>query len=104
MGAPPRNLDINGRPWALKAQAAGRMRGAAGLCHYDKARIDYQTRMLPVERRDTVLHEVMHALLYTQGREYGGEVEETYVRALASGLIGVLDANPEFADWLITKD
>lgn len=104
MTRPPRKLAVNGREWALRAQPAKAMRGAVGLCFYAKARIDYQTRMSNVERRDALLHEVMHAVLYTQGREYGGEVEEAYVRALATGLIGVLDANPEFTNWLITKE
>jgi hypothetical protein len=43
----------------------------------------------------------MHAVLHMQGRESGGEVEEEYVRALATGLTGVFQDNPELAAWLI---
>lgn len=76
------------------------MPDAAGLCRYDKALIDIQQGQLPIDEADTVLHEVFHAILYCQGRDYGGDIEETYVRALATGLVAALQDNPEFATWL----
>lgn len=71
-----------------------------GLCDYNSATIKVAATLDSYERKDALLHEVMHAILYQQGREYGGEVEETYVRALATGLVGVLQDNPRFAMWL----
>jgi hypothetical protein len=72
---------------------------AAGLCHYADALIDVRQGQLPIDETDTVIHELFHAILYCQGREQGGEVEETYVRALATGLVVTLKDNPEFANW-----
>jgi len=94
------SLRIAGRPYVVWRRKAKAMGDAAGLHWGAKSRIDILAGQTPVEEADTLLHEVMHAILYCQGREYGGEVEETYVRALATGLIGVLQDNPEFASWL----
>lgn len=68
----------------------------------DLMAIEYRANVPGFEIKDTVLHEVMHAIRHTQGREYGGEVEEDYVRSLATGLIAVFKDNPEFAKWLIS--
>lgn len=97
----PRRLTINGRQFRLRQR---KLPDANGICDFDAQRIEYRPGLSQAERRDTVLHEVMHAIRYTQGREYGGEVEEDYVRSLATGLIGVLDTNPAFAAWLVQKD
>jgi hypothetical protein len=75
----------------------------AGLCDPMRALIDISKGQLPIDETDTVIHEVFHAILYCQGREYGGDVEETYVRALATGLVGALHDNPEFAKWLLAR-
>lgn len=53
--------------------------------------------------QDTVLHETMHAIRHQQGHAYGDEVEEDYIRSLATGLLGVLHDNPSFAKWLISR-
>ena len=76
------------------------MAGNAGLCDYAAATIKVQSDQDEHEQKDALLHEVMHAILYQQGREYGGDVEETYVRALATGLIAVFQDNPEFAAYI----
>lgn len=102
MTKPPLTLKVNGRVIKLNPLPKSKMKDSFGLWHESKQRIDYRTRMLPTELRDTILHELFHALRYTQGREYGDEVEEDYVRSLATGLIGVLQDNPEFAKWLIS--
>lgn len=55
------------------------------------------------EARDTLLHEVLHAIAHIAGLDIGQEAEERAVRTLASGLIGVFNANPAFADWVVGK-
>lgn len=78
------------------------MGDASGLCRYEQAVIDCVTKQTPFNARDTLLHETFHAILAQQGRTtFGNEEEELYVRALATGLMGVLQDNPEFAEWLI---
>lgn len=73
-----------------------------GLTHYTTGSIDCASGLGEFDTRDTLLHEVMHAILAQQGRTtFGNEEEELYVRALATGLMGVLQDNPDFAQWLI---
>ena len=75
---------------------------ASGLCDYDKAAITIVSKQTPFNVRDTVLHETFHAILSQQGRtSFGDATEELYVRALATGLMGVLQDNPQLAQWLI---
>jgi hypothetical protein len=92
---------VNGRIFKVRYSPPSTMPDAMGLCHYDKSLIELRTGQSPLDVRDTLLHEVMHAIRYSQGREYGGKVEEDYVRTLATGLLGVLQDNPEFARWLL---
>lgn len=75
---------------------------AYGLCHYETATMDVAAGQQEFDTRDSLLHETMHAILAQQGRTtFGNEEEELYVRALSTGLMGVLQDNPEFAQWLI---
>lgn len=102
MGLPP-HLHVNGRTIRLRPLPAAKLPDAYGQWHESGGKIDYRTRLTRIDLRDTILHELLHAIRSTQGREYGGEIEEDYVRSLATGLVGVFDDNPEFAHWLITK-
>lgn len=97
----PTSLRIGGREWRISYRKPSSLGDAHGLTHYDKGRLDIATGLTPFDTRDTVLHEAMHAILAQQGRTtFGNEEEELYVRALATGLLGVLQDNPAFAKWL----
>ena len=48
--------------------------------------------------RDTLLHEVLHALLIAVGLD--GETEERIVAPLATGLLDALQRNPELVEYL----
>ena len=74
--------------------------GAVGQWDSAEVSIDIVQGQDPIEERDTVLHEVMHAILHCQGREHGGDGEELYVRALAAGVLMVLRDNPKFVKYL----
>lgn len=100
---PPSTLKVNGRVVSIKYRASKHMPDLAGQFHPDRNLIDINKSQDKQELQDTVLHETLHAILHTQGREYGGEVEELYVRAIATGLSGVLRDNPEFTQWLIQQ-
>lgn len=89
---------ILGRPWRIK-----RTRGLKndGQTTYNRALIETKPGLDAFERREVLLHELMHAILYQQGREESGsEVEESYVRPLALGLIAVFQDNPALASYL----
>lgn len=98
---PPESLGVLGQPVALCMRPSDDMPDAYGLWFADERRIDLRSDMGAFDLRDTALHELMHAIRAHQGREYGGEVEEDYVRSLATGLTVVLRDNPIFAKWLI---
>ena len=100
---PPSAVKVNGRVVSIKYLANKHMPDLAGQFHPDRCHIDINKAQDKQELQDTVLHETLHAILHTQGREYGGEVEELYVRAIATGLSGVLRDNPEFTLWLIQQ-
>ncbi len=97
----PSRVRIAGREWLLKFLPSSKMDGNMGLAHFDTGMLAIQARMGAFSTRDTVLHETLHAILHTQGHAYGLEVEEHYVNSIATGLTGVLQDNPEFAQWLI---
>ncbi len=73
----------------------------AGTCHQtpQDPRIRVAKHKEPTALADTVLHEVMHAILRQQGRYYC-KAEEEYVTALANGVITVLDDNPKLRKYL----
>ncbi len=89
----PKRIEIAGRRWHI-IEADLTALEAVGYCEPDIATISVHPGQAPWEARDTLLHELLHAVLRSQGRPYEGEVEETYVQALATGLLGVLRKNP----------
>lgn len=95
----PRLAHINGRAWSFRQR---RLKDAYGQCDYDNHRIEYRPDMCHDEKRDVILHELLHAVRHMQGHEYD-ETEEHYVRSLATGLIGIFNDNPKLAEWLIHK-
>lgn len=96
----PATVRVNGRDFKIKLKAASSMPEAYGHFIPEKTRIELRKGQSEIELKDTLLHEVAHAILHTQGREYAGDVEEMFVRALASGIVGVLQDNPWLATWL----
>lgn len=66
-----------------------------GFCEPDNQRICLRDDMSEEKFRDTLLHEVLHAI-YSAFQLQDGETEERVVGNLATGLMTVLDENP----WL----
>lgn len=99
--APPASLEVLGQTVSLVMRPQADMPEAYGYWHEQPRSIDLRDDQSALDLRDTTLHELMHAIRSLQGREYGGRVEEDYVRSLATGLTVVLRDNPEFARWLI---
>ena len=97
---PPTSIEVLGQPVTITALPAADIPDAYGLWYELARAIEIRDDLSPLDTRDTVLHETFHAIRAHQGRAYGGEVEEDYVRSLASGLALVLRDNPKFAKWL----
>ena len=77
--------------------------GVWGQCDHGKGVITYVPEQSEYSQRDTVLHEAMHAILTQQGYAHPYKLEESFVRPLATGIVALLQDNPEFAKWLIKK-
>ncbi len=98
----PTIIRINGRDVRLRMKSKVVVEGdeCNGAFYPPKNLIEMETKQGPLQERDTYLHEVIHAVLNYSGVEVCA-AEEKYVRATASGLLGVFLDNPEFAQWLL---
>jgi len=100
--ARPQRLHLNGRYWRVVETDLAPM-GAVGLSDDATGTISLHPGQSPWAERDTVLHELMHSVLRSQGRPYDEAQEELYVGALATGLLGALRANPAAARYLFLE-
>lgn len=100
----PETIRIFGRTYRFSDEAAnGLGQDRLGSCDNIFQVITRDINQSPTEFADTSLHEVGHAICYTMRIPGDMETEEKYVSALATGLMGVLQDNPEFAQWLIAQ-
>ena len=62
-------------------------------------------KQAPASKRDTFLHEVLHAIIWLSGmsNEMDGEVEEKYVRYLTPWILAFLQDNPDSLAYLLEK-
>lgn len=75
----------------------------AGLCDKANGTINISPSQDEFSRKDTELHEVMHAILHQQGFDHPYPLEERFVRPLATGVLTVLQDNPTWAKRLIER-
>ena len=96
----PDEIDILGKPWQLiNSNKYCKRHGVYGLTDDSECRIYYSTRTTPSQIRDTVLHEVIHALDLSLHLE----LSEQQVHAIAASLFGTFMNNTEFTQWLLSK-
>lgn len=72
-----------------------------GYCDVTKGVLNVAPGADAFTDKDTLLHEIMHAILYQQNQHRPYKLEESFVRPLATGIIAVLQDNPQLAQWLI---
>lgn len=73
-----------------------------GICDHEGSKVLVYNKLTGWDRKETLLHEVMHAVWHMWNmRDEAGE-EET-VSAMARGLTTVFKDNPELAKYLISK-
>lgn len=94
----PQALHLAGLPWTVAHGDCGE--DAAGRCYHSTRAVVIAPGQDRLCEADTVLHELTHAILRSQGRPYGGETEEQYVWAFAAGLLMALRDNPELRTYL----
>lgn len=75
---------------------------ASGKCKSDLCQIWVGTESDPQQIRDTMLHEVLHAVYGEMGlgEDIEDKYEESIVRRLATGLLYVIRHNPKLMDFL----
>lgn len=93
----PPVLRLGGKDWRLRRR---KLPDALGLSDEATRTITVHPGQDRIEELDTVLHELFHSILRSQGREYDMVPEETYVRALATGLAGALNDNPDLLPYI----
>ncbi|SMG43139.1 hypothetical protein [Paraburkholderia susongensis] len=97
----PRRIRVLGKRYDISYVTEDQLPDAYGLCHRGEQRIEIRDGLPAGEEADTVLHEILHAILHGMGVQLSEAVEEKFVLATASGLISVLQDNPKFSKWLI---
>ena len=106
-GRRPREIQIGPFPFAVVYDESVCNRDAIeqgsgdhnfGLMRPLEQRIYVNPRQGPDMAKDTLLHEVLHALLMPLC--LGSEEEERIVAPLSTGLLDVIQRNPEFVEWL----
>jgi hypothetical protein len=91
----PPKLRILGKLWQIKQQAT---KGGKddGKCEFATKIIWVNPKQTEDSKRDTLLHEVIHAL----DEELQTKTSERQVRLLATGLLEVIRNNPAFMAYL----
>ena len=70
-----------------------------GEINYTLRRIALSTKFLDEEKRDTLMHEVVHAITKHMGIDWGDE-DEQLTRQLTNGLMMVFNDNPDLLKLL----
>jgi hypothetical protein len=111
----PDAIEILGQPFAVRWEDRPAVRLTEDSDHWlsgttavDEQLIVVRTLQGSHQQKDTVLHEVLHALIRMTGQrdrfkpndENENHPEEPVVYALATALLQVLRANPAFVGWL----
>lgn len=73
------------------------MSGQMGECRSDRLELVVSLSLVPDQQRDTLLHEVIHAISETVKLN----LTEEQVHALGGLLFAVFRDNPEFVDFLV---
>lgn len=96
--AQQQKIKIMGQSWTLR-EISNREMSALGLCHTDIYEIWLNDSCLPEVRRNTFLHEILHALSYV------GQLRmtERQVDVLATLLIALARDNPELIDYFFKE-
>lgn len=63
--------------------------------------IEVDHTLAPSQIRDTVLHEVLHAVINDFPSDLDGAAEEALVRGLSPGILAVLRSNPQLVAFLL---
>lgn len=100
-------LFIMGMPWdVIHDKNVAMEAGNFGSTHYKTATIFIDPEQSEANKRDTLLHEIMHVILWQTGMEYrlrnSEKVgEEEIIRSISTALLTTLRLNEELITYLL---
>ena len=89
----PSSIRVIGKDYKVTQE---HLQGSIGECDDFKQEINVDPKANEQLQRDTLLHEVIHAIDYAVKTK----LSEEQVSALATGLYAVFSDNPNFMEWL----
>lgn len=101
----PESIKIGYRNYKLEAwkQTVATANEASGQFFITAGVLGYNQEEKGVSHANTILHEIMHGIIYQWNMELDDKVEETVVSGLANGLTTVFVDNPQLLDYLRLK-
>ena len=106
---PPKKVQVGPTAFKVVHDAASmnqtQMDSAAclyGCVRYATQTIHVNPAQGPDLKKDTLLHEVVHAILWQTGLQarFDGDSEEEFVRCFSPALLDTLQRNPKFVAYL----
>ncbi len=94
----PPKLRLLGKRWTVKVQSPKGGKDV-GECDHSTAIISVSPKQTDDSKRDTLLHEVTHAI----DEELQLRMTERQVRLIATGLLEAFRSNPAFVAYLIEE-
>jgi len=101
----PEKIKVGYRNYKLEEwkQTVASANEAQGQFFAKEGVIGYTADEKGVSHANTLIHEIMHAIIYQWNMELEEKVEELVVNGLANGLTTVLVDNPKLLDYLKDK-
>jgi hypothetical protein len=96
----PAKLKILGKPFLIQWLTEGLDPDLVGECDSDGQVIRVRDGQPPEQERDTLLHEITHAV----DEAMGTNLKEAQVRKIATGLLAVFLDNPRLMSYLRRKN
>jgi hypothetical protein len=100
----PKRIKIGYADFALipRTKRWGARHKAMGICKPDQQEIQYDVTQAPAELVNTLIHEMLHGVVYMFDINFKTErEEENVVRKMANGIHTVMNDNPEFVRWIL---
>jgi Zn-dependent peptidase ImmA (M78 family) len=98
MTAIPKRVDVMGKTYKIELDLDDS--SDYGLCVADRCTIKIAKRQCDMQKRDTLLHELTHAV----DHELKLEMKENQVHRMATGLLAVFRHNPQLVAFLTADD
>lgn len=98
---PPASVRIGPHEWTVRRQPIDADGEYYGRTVERELAILIAPGNAPSQERDTMLHELLHAIWAHTGLDYDDEQQEQIVRSLSTPLLGALRDNPRLVTFLL---